>query len=47
MDTNDRGMLDIERYHQPIQGFVHGRIDEATMPSPKWTAGRLKHWTPL
>ena len=42
MDTNDRGMLDIERYDQPVEGFVHGRIDEATMRAlpPAWTDGQ-------
>ena len=44
MDTNDRGMLDIERYDQPdrIEGFLHGRIDEATMKSFAESEG----WTP-
>jgi len=44
MDTNDRGMLDIERYDQPdgITGFLHGRIDEATMKSFANSEG----WTP-
>ena len=42
MDTNDRGMLDIERYDQPIQGFVHGRIDEATMRA----FTEMDRWTP-
>lgn len=44
MDTNDRGMLDIERYDHPERGagFVHGRIDEATMQSFAQSQG----WTP-
>ena len=42
MDTNDCGMLDIERYDQPIQGFVHGRIDEATMRA----FTEMDRWTP-
>ena len=33
MDTNDRGMLDIERYdaQDASAGYLHGRIDEDTM----------------
>ena len=45
MDTNDRGMLDIERYDRPewtLNGFLHGRIDEATMRS----FAQTKAWTP-
>jgi len=44
MDTNDRGMLDIERYDHPERGsgFVHGRIDEATMRS----FTNMERWTP-
>ena len=45
MDTNDRGMLDIERYDRPewtLNGFLHGRIDEATMR----TFAQAKGWTP-
>ena len=44
MDTNDRGMLDIERYDHPERGsgFVHGRIDEATMRS----FTNMDRWTP-
>ncbi len=44
MDTNDRGMLDIERYDHPERGsgFVHGRIDEATMATYAQSTG----WTP-
>lgn len=47
MDTNDRGMLDIERYDLlgNSSGFVHGRIDEATMKlfaqSESWTPEAL------
>lgn len=48
MDTNDRGMLDIERYDIPAvrsRGFVHGRIDEATMAefaeSTAWSPAAL------
>ena len=28
METSDRGMLDIERYDQGIEGYLHGRISE-------------------
>lgn len=44
MDTNDSGMLDIERYDHPERGsgFVHGRIDEATMRS----FTNMDRWTP-
>lgn len=44
MDTNDRGMLDIERYDHPDRGprFVHGRIDEPTMRQFAQSQG----WTP-
>jgi hypothetical protein len=45
MDTNDRGMLDIERYDRPewtLDGFLHGRIDEATMRS----FAQTEAWTP-
>jgi len=45
MDTNDRGMLDIERYDRPewtLNGFLHGRIDEETMKS----FAQAKGWTP-
>lgn len=47
MDTNDRGMLDIERYDHPERGhgYVHGRIDETTMrafaETPSWTPEAL------
>lgn len=48
MDTNDRGMLDVERYDDPAvcaDGFVHGRIDRATMErfaeAPGWTPEAL------
>lgn len=44
MDTNDRGMLDIERYDHPewtLGGFLHGRIDEPTMKS----FAQAKIWT--
>ena len=44
MDTNDRGMLDVERYDRPemLSGYVHGRIDEDTMRSFAESEG----WTP-
>lgn len=44
MDTNDRGMLDIERYDHPERGngFVHGRIDEQTMRA----FAQCQSWTP-
>ena len=44
MDTNDRGMLDIERYDLLDRGpgYVHGRIDEATMQAFASSQG----WTP-
>ena len=49
MDTNDRGMLDIERYDRPdwtANGYLHGRIDEASMQAfsqaPSWTPEALQ-----
>ena len=47
MDTNDRGMLDIERYDMSdgLSGYLHGRIDEDTMrmfaESETWTPQAL------
>lgn len=31
METSDRGMLDVERYDDPSQPFLHGRISEAML----------------
>ena len=43
METNDRGMLDIERYDDSNRrGYVHGRIDEATMSE----FAQMTDWTP-
>ena len=42
MDTNDRGMLDIERYDTQTEGYLHGRIDEDTMRMFAESSG----WTP-
>ena len=49
MDTNYRGMLDIERYDRAdwtVDGYLHGRIDEASMQAfsqaPSWTPEALQ-----
>ena len=51
MDTNDRGMIDVERYDVPAlcgDGYLHGRIGEDDMRAfAEMLAGRLKPFRPL
>ena len=45
MDTNDRGMVDVERYDRPElsgEGYLHGRISELQMAA----YGESQDWTP-
>ena len=42
METSDRGMLDIERYDQGVEGYLHGRISEDMLEdmlkATEWTS---------
>ena len=42
METSDRGMLDIERYDQGVEGYLHGRISEEMLGDML----EAKDWTP-
>lgn len=42
METSDRGMLDIERYDQGVQDYLHGRISEDMLDDML----KATEWTP-
>ena len=42
METSDRGMLDIERYDQGVDGYLHGRISDEMLQAML----EAKEWTP-